>query len=191
LRLRERLGRFLQVPRALRTRGRRRASTLRMAHRMQCKWSTRTRSTSSIGRRASSRLGSTISCGRWGQRSLPDLHCGSIREWDSCSLDEARMRAEAACEIRLAFSADGGGGRRGRPRAVNLSDQRRPRRRSPACNACWRLARSVLMPRVRTTDGACPHCSNLGAPPEIFGFYCGPCKTIEVCGHYIPPPRLQ
>jgi hypothetical protein len=23
----------------------------------------------------------------------------------------------------------------------------------------------------------------LGAPPEIFGFYCAPCKTIEVLGH--------
>ena len=76
LRLRERLGRFLQVPRALRTRRRRRASTLRTPHRMRCKWSTRTRSMSSIARRASSRLGSTISCGCWARRSLPDLHCG-------------------------------------------------------------------------------------------------------------------
>jgi hypothetical protein len=45
----------------------------------------------------------------------------------------------------------------------------------------------------------CPECGQpmelvraiprLGAPPEIFGLYCAPCKTIEVCGHYIPPPH--
>jgi hypothetical protein len=29
------------------------------------------------------------------------------------------------------------------------------------------------------------------APPEIFGFYCAPCKSIEVRGHYIPPPLLR
>jgi len=47
----------------------------------------------------------------------------------------------------------------------------------------------------------CPECGHpmelvhtvphLGAPPEIFGFYCAPCKTIEVRGHYIPPPLLR
>jgi hypothetical protein len=46
----------------------------------------------------------------------------------------------------------------------------------------------------------CPECGQpmelvrtiqrLGAPPEIFGFYCAPCKTIEVCGPYITPPSL-
>jgi len=33
--------------------------------------------------------------------------------------------------------------------------------------------------------------TRLGAPSEIFGFYCAPCKTIEVSGHYIPPPLLR
>ena len=90
-------GRFPQKLRRLRTSGWRRASTLRTPYRMQCKWSTRTTSMSSIARRPWGRLGSTISCGRWGQRSLldlQDLHCGSVREWDSGLLDEARMRLE-------------------------------------------------------------------------------------------------
>jgi hypothetical protein len=70
------------------------STTLRTPHRMRCKWSTRTRSMSSIARRASSRLGSTISCGCWARRSLADLHCGSFREWDSCSADEPLIGAE-------------------------------------------------------------------------------------------------
>src|SRR5215813_4789893 len=80
LRPRERLGRFLQLPRALRARRQRRAPTPRTLHRMRCKWLTRTRSMSSIARRASSRPGSTISCGCWARRSLPHLPYGSFRE---------------------------------------------------------------------------------------------------------------
>jgi hypothetical protein len=43
---------------------------------------------------SSYQLGSTISCGCWALPSLPHLHCGSFREWDSCSADEPQMQAE-------------------------------------------------------------------------------------------------
>lgn len=52
------------IPKTLPARGGR-ASTPPTPHRIRCKWSTQTRSMRSIGRRASSCLGSTIFCGRW------------------------------------------------------------------------------------------------------------------------------
>jgi hypothetical protein len=44
----------------------------------------------------------------------------------------------------------------------------------PGCGQPLELVRTIPRP---------------GASPEIFGFYCAPCKTIEVWGHYIAPPR--